>query len=351
MRILQIAPPWEPTPPPAYGGTELVVSLLTEELVRRGHDVTLAAPGDSRTSARLLAPYPQNLRSLVETIPAPETIDWLHTAVALREAAGGYDIVHNHSGELAMLFGALVRGPMLTTIHGVPGPVFEQVLGFYPGYFNCISRSHARSFPAEGGAGVVLHGIDVDTFPFQTEREDYLLYLSRISPEKGPLEAIAVARRLGMRLIIAGKVSHLDREFHEREVAPLIDGNQIVFLGEADYAMKRRLYRAARCVLMPLQWDEPFGLVMVEAMACGAPVVALRRGSAPELIVDGKTGFLTDDVDGMVEAVRRIDAIRPEVCRRHVELHFSVERMTDDYLALYDRLMRCGPRTTEAPAA
>jgi len=328
----------------------LVVSLLTEELVRRGHDVTLVASGDSHTAARLLAPYPQSLRGLVETLPAPETVEWLHIATALREAANDYDIVHNHGGELTMLFGTQSPAPILTTIHGIPGPVFNQVLQFYPGYFNCISESHARKFPADGRIGVVLHGIDTDTFPFQSEREDYLLYLSRMSPEKGPLQAIELARRLGKRLLMAGKVSHVDRKFYESEVEPLVDGKQIVFLGEADSVYKRKLYRAASCVLMPLQWEEPFGLVMVEAMACGAPVVALRRGSAPELIVDGQTGFVVDDVDGMVDAVRRIGEIRPEDCRQHIVTNFSVERMTDDYLELYERVMRSPIRNAEAAA-
>jgi glycosyltransferase involved in cell wall biosynthesis len=353
MRILQIAPPWEPVPPPAYGGTELVVSLLTEELVRRGHDVTLVASGDSRTRARLIAPFPRRLRPLLDELPAHdvETMDWLYTARALQEAAGDYDIVHNHHGELPMLFSARVTAPLLTTLHGKPAPVFEQILGYYQGYFNCISAAHARQYPVEGCLGVVHHGIDVDTFPFSPQKDGYLLFLSRISEEKGPLEAIEVARRLGLKLVLAGKVSHLDRPFFERQIRPLVDGDQIVFVGEADARMKRELYAAARCVLMPLKWEEPFGLVMVEAMACGTPVIAFRRGSAPELIISGRTGFVVDTLEEMVEAVRQLGEIRPEDCRQHVEHRFSVERMTDRYLALYDQILQLGAPTSLAPAA
>lgn len=346
MRILQIAPPWESVPPPAYGGTELVVSLLTEALVRRGHDVTLVAAGDSRTRARLLAPFPHRLRHLHDDLPKHDvdTMDWLYTARALQEACDDYEIVHNHHGELPMLFSSLSAAPMLTTHHGKPSPVYDSILESYVGYINCISASHARQYAPDRNLGVVYHGIDVATFPFSAKKDGYLLFLSRISEEKGPLEAIEVARRLGRKLVMAGKVDHLDRAFFEREVRPKIDGDRVVFVGEADARQKRVLYAAADCVLMPLRWEEPFGLVMVEAMACGTPVIAFRRGSAPELIVDGRTGFLVDTVDEMTAAVQQVPDLRPQDCRKHIEQRFSVDQMADSYLALYDQVMKLSER-------
>jgi glycosyltransferase involved in cell wall biosynthesis len=250
-----------------------------------------------------------------------------------------------------MLFSSQITTPMLTTLHGKPTPVFSGVLDHYHGYFNCISFSHAQQFPSTGCLGVVHHGIDIDTFPFSAEKSDHLLYLSRISPEKGPLIAIEVARRLGKKLVMAGKISRHDRPYFEEQVKPEIDGEQIVFVGEADARMKRELFVAASCFLMPILWDEPFGLVMVEAMACGTPVVALRRGSAPELIAEGRTGYVVDTAEEMIEAVRCAELLRPEDCRAHVERYFSVERMADDYLAMYEQVMQSAGTRSLHPAA
>ncbi len=340
MKILLLAPVWERVPPPAYGGTELVVHLLTEELVRQGHDVTLFASGDSVTSATLLSVYPESLRPVRDTVPEPDHIVWLHAAAALREEQNGYEIIHNRAGDLPLLFSSLLDIPMITTFHGPPSPLLDQMWPTYRGFYNSISDSHRRGFPAGGYLGTIYHGIDVETFPFDADKDDYLLFLSRVSGEKGPLEAIEIARRLGKRLVMAGKVDWRDREFFEEKVAPLIDGERVSFLGEADARMKRELYRKASALLLPLQWDEPFGLVMVEAMACGTPVLALRRGSAPELIVDGKTGFIADTVDGLEEAARHVNEISPFDCRRHVEENFRPQIMADHYLEAYAHVLR-----------
>jgi glycosyltransferase involved in cell wall biosynthesis len=341
MRILQIAPLWETVPPPAYGGTEAVVSLLTEELVALGHDVTLAASGDSQTSARLVSVFDRSLRradDLVDRHP----YDWVHIASAL-SAAGDFDIVHNHAGEAAMAFAGLTTTPVLTTTHCLTTPDTRFVWDRYAGAYNTISRSQRRHFNDYTGparyAGHVYNGVDVASFPFQTEKGEDLLFLSRIAPEKGPEIAIDVAKRLGMRLILAGKVDAYDRKFYEEVVRDRIDGEQIVFLGEADARQKRDLYRNARCVLMPLAWEEPFGLVMPEAMACGTPVIAFRRGSAPELIRDGITGFIVDTAEEMADAVARVDTIDPYACRRHVEDRFSASTMAQAYLKVYDWLL------------
>lgn len=340
MKILQVAPLVERVPPPAYGGTEAVVSLLTDELVRRGHEVVLRASGDSITLAELRSVYPRALRT-EKSIESVVPYEVAHVSDALRDAPD-FDIVHNHTGEMLMAFADLVDVPMLTTTHGNLTPDSRFVWERYTGYYNTISRSQARyisGFPNAQFAGVVHNGIDVKSFPFRAKKDDYLLDLARISPEKGTHIAIEVARRAGMPLIIAGKVDSVDVEYYKDAVEPLVDGEQIRFLGEADGATKRVLYARARALLTPIEWEEPFGLVMPEAMACGTPVIAFARGAATEIIVDGETGFLVDNVDEMVEAVRHIDEIDPARCREHVEEHFDVPVMVDAYLDIYRRIV------------
>lgn len=341
MKILQIAPLWETVPPPAYGGTEAVVHILVEELVRRGHDVTLCASGDSITSARLQACYPRSLRSATD-LECKTVYSWMHSALAVRDA-GKYDIVHNHGGEEVMALSHLAEDvPMLTTMHCLITPDTRFVWDRYRGHYNTISWAQRRIMPeVRSGkfAGVVHNAIDVTSFPFDPEKEDYLLFLSRISLEKGPHLAVEVARRTGRRLIIAGKVDPMDIHFFANTMAPLIDGDQVVFVGEADAAMKRRLYRRAHCLLMPIMWEEPFGLVMAEAQACGTPVLTFKRGAAPEIVRDGETGFVVRDVDQMIEAVKRVPEIDPLACRRHVEERFDVPAMADRYLRIYESMI------------
>ena len=352
MKILQLAPIWETVPPPAYGGIEAVVADLCNGLVQRGHEVTLCAPGDSRTSAELLSIYPQSLRT-AKDVSDPSPYIWMHAALSLCEGRS-FDIIHNHAGELVMAMSHLIDVPILTTRHGPFPPDWKFVWDHYEGWYNTISRSERLQMPPvpTGTYGdVVYNGIDVESFPYCEDKDDYLLFLSRISLEKGTHLAIEAARRLGLPLIIAGKVDPVDQEYFHTAVEPLIDDEWITFVGEADSVAKRRLYARARCLLLPLLWEEPFGLVMVEAMACGTPVIAFPRGSAPELIRDGETGYLVGDVDEMVAAVRRVDRIDPRRCRDHVAEHFSVARMTDGYLALYERILETTRRRATLPAA
>ena len=344
MKILQIAPLWETVPPRAYGGTEAVVHVLVEELVRRGHDVTLCASGDSQTSARLQACYPRSLRTA--ELEAKSVYSWQHAVLSLKNARE-YDIVHNHAGEEVMALAHLVPDvPMLTTMHCLVTPDTQFIWDRYPGHYNTISRSQYATMPKVAGgtyAGVVHNAIDVASFPFQAEKDDYLLFLARISPEKGPQLAVEVALRCGKKLILAGKVDPFDRDFFVSTVAPLIDGDRVVFVGEADAKMKRELYKAASCVLMPITWEEPFGLVMAEAQACGTPVIAFDRGAAGEIVQDGLTGFLANSVEEMVAAVGRIDEIDLRACRRHVEAHFDSHVMAEGYLRVYQSILERSP--------
>jgi len=340
MRILQVAPLAERVPPPAYGGTEAIVSLLADGLVRRGHDVVLRASGDSITLARLRSVYPRSLRTAAD-IQAVVPYELVHIAEALRDARD-FDLVHNHAGEMLMAFAGLIDVPMLTTTHGILTPDNRFIWEHYNGFYNTISWSQAKGYVGLHGpqfAGVVHNAIDVQTYPFRADKEDFLLCLARVSPEKGTHLAIEAARRLSMPLIIAGKVDAVDRAYFEAMVEPQIDGRLVRFLGEADAQEKRDLYARARCLLAPIEWEEPFGLVMPEAMATGTPVIAFARGAAPEIIVDGETGFLVDDVDGMVEAVRHVGEIDPRRCRSYVEERFDAPVMVDGYLDVYERIL------------
>lgn len=345
MKILQLAPIWETVPPPAYGGIEAVVADLCNELVRRGHEVTLCASGDSQTSAELLAIYPRSLRT-AEDVEDPSPYVWMHAALSLCEGRS-FDVIHSHAGELVMAMSLLIDVPILTTRHGPFPPDWKFVWDRYAGWYNTISHSERLQMPPIPSAiygGVVYNGIDVESFPYREDKDDYLLFLSRVSPEKGTHLAVEAARRLGLPLIIAGKVDRVDQEYFHTVIEPLIDDRRVIFVGEADSVTKRRLYARARCLLLPLLWEEPFGLVMPEAMACGTPVIAFPRGSAPELIRDAETGYLVADVDEMVAAVRRLDRIAPRRCRDHVAEHFSVPRMTDGYLAIYERMLETAGR-------
>jgi glycosyltransferase involved in cell wall biosynthesis len=347
VNILQIAPLWETVPPPAYGGTEAVVHLLVEELVRQGHDVTLCASGDSTTSARLQSCYPVSLRT-AGGIGCRTVYAWQHAALSLKDARR-YDIIHNHAGEEVMALSHLVNGvPMLTTMHCLITTDTKIVWDNYEGYYSTISWSQRQGMPAVRGGtftGVAYNGIDVEGFPFQAEKGGYLLFLSRMSEEKGPHLAIEAARRTGRRLVMAGKVDDKDREFYTSVVEPLIDGEQVIFVGEADGALKRELYRSAFCVLMPIMWDEPFGLVLTEAMACGTPVIVFNRGAAAEIVEHGETGFLVDDIDEMVRAVSQVGNIDPAYCRARVKRRFDAPVMATRYVQIYESILQASAMT------
>ena len=341
MRIAQVAPPWITVPPAGYGGTEWVVKQLCDGLCSLGHDVTLYATGDSRTPAELRSLFPGQLPQYMEKT----SFDASHVTFALDDiiADGGYDIVHDHSGFLVVAFSHYLRlPPLLHTIHCA----FDDIA--YPFYerfskavaFNAISEYHrSQGPPGMNWAGVVYNALDVEQWPYTPEKDDYLLAFGRIAAAKGFHHSIEAAKRTGQRLIMAGVVQERYLDYFERDIKPHIDGEQIVYEGEVSDERKRELFANARAFLFPITWPEPFGLVMIEAMATGTPVVALRQGSVSEVVDDGRTGFVCDTLDEFIDAVGRVGEIDPRVCREWVKQRFTVERMTHSYEAIYRRLL------------
>jgi glycosyltransferase involved in cell wall biosynthesis len=342
MRIAQLAPIYERVPPAAYGGTELVVSLITDELVRRGHDVTLYASGDSVTSARLRSLTPRAVRygDWSESVRHAEYFQLANAqACFIDAAAGAFDIVHNHAGIEGLVLGATSRTPVLTTNHNPFVPATQPVWDAYPWAHNALSAASAATFPERGAVPPIHHGIDVESFPFGDHPGEDLLFLGRFSPEKGADRAIEAARRSGRRLLLAGKVDSADQEHFTSAIQPRLDGDQIRYVGEADGTLKRELLSTARALLFPIEWDEPFGLVMIEALSCGTPVLGLRRASVPEVVEDGLTGFVVDDLDGLVAAIERVDAIDRRTCRRRAEERFGYGRMVDEYERTFEAVV------------
>ena len=345
VRILQLAPVWETVPPPGYGGTEAVIAVLTEELVRRGHEVLLCASGDSQTAAELHWVVPRSLRGAGLTNDSVQYAA-LHTASSLRHA-GDYDLIHNHNGppcDLGMAMSHVTDTPMLTTLHNQPYADTAFIWSAYRGWYNTISRQQAHTLgsclPNARYAGVAYNAIDVESFPFCAQKSDYALFMGRLSPEKAPHLAIRAARSAGWRVVLAGKVdAPTEVAYFESVVRPLLCDPNVEYVGEADASMKRELYAGAAAQLVPLLWEEPFGLVMIEAMAAGTPVLAFKRGAALELIVDGVTGFLVKDESEMALALDKLDQINPAACREHVIRNFGVQAIADRYLQMYDLIL------------
>ena len=339
MKIAQVAPLMESVPPRAYGGTERVVSYLTEALVDLGHDVTLFASGDSQTRARLVAPVKQSLRL------DPRRPDWLvwHTVMLdqVFEQAPDFDVVHFH---VDFLHYPLVRRcptPCLTTLHGrldIPdlAPLHrhfrEQAL---------VSISQAQRKPLGDACrwlATVQHGVPEDLYSFHERPGDYFAFVGRIAPEKRVDRAIQMAQATGVKLRIAAKVDRVDEAYFQRAIEPLLDHPLVEYIGEIEESEKDEFIGNARALLFPIDWPEPFGLVMIEALACGTPVIAWRCGSVPEVIEHGRTGFVVEDMGQAVEAARRIGEIQRGVCRSVWERRFTARRMAERYLEVYSAL-------------
>jgi glycosyltransferase involved in cell wall biosynthesis len=341
MRIAQIAPLWERVPPPAYGGTELIVSLLTEELVRRGHEVTLFASGDSVTEATLESVHHSALR-LDPAVKECGIYESLQLSNAFQRAEE-FDVMHSHVGCAALPYAKLIKTPLVHTLHGIFTPDNEKMFQ-HAKEQPYISISKAQMEPRLGlnYVATVYNAIDVKKhryFP-ESDSQPYLCFLGRISPEKGTHHAIEIAKRTGIPLKMAGKIDVVDVEYYENEIKPLVDGKHIQYLGEANHVQKNELMGRALATLFPITWREPFGLVMIESMVAGTPVIAIRMGSTSEVILDGKTGFLCDTIEDCVAAVGKVDQIDRMACHDHVATNFSVERMADGYEAVYRQVMQ-----------
>lgn len=334
MRVAMLAPISWRTPPRHYGPWELVTSLLTEELVRRGVEVTLFATQDSATAGRLAGVVPRPY-SEDATLDA-KVWEALHVAHCFERAAE-FDLIHNQADFVPLAFSRLVETPVVTTIHGLSSPRILPAYRAYQDHAHYVAISDADRAPGLRYAATIHHGIDVDSFALDAAGADGLLFFGRIHPDKGTRQAIAVARACGLPLTIAGIVQ--DQGYFDREVAPHIDGERVRYLGPVGGAERVRVLGAARALLHLVNFDEPFGLSVVEAMACGTPVIATRRGSMPEIVADGVTGFLVGDVEDAVAAVGRVPMLNRAACRARVVERFSVGRMAADYLALYRRLL------------
>jgi glycosyltransferase involved in cell wall biosynthesis len=340
MRIAQVAPLWERVPPPAYGGIELVVGLLTDELVRRGHEVTLFASGDSISLAKLESVHHQALR-LDSNVREYGIYEMLQMS-RVYEQASEFDIIHSHMGCVALPYGNLVKTPTVHTLHGIFTPDNEKMFT-HARRQPYVSISDAQREPRLdlNCVATVYNGIDLSTYDFYPEPQDppYLAFLGRISPEKGTHLAIEIAKRSGWRLKMAGKVDVVDVDYYEQQIKPHIDGKQIEYLGETDHEQKSALIGGAVATLFPITWREPFGLVMIESMAAGTPVIAMALGSTTEVIAHGKTGFLCNNVDEFVEAIDQVAQLNRNDCRDHVSKHFSVQKMTAGYEAVYQQIL------------
>jgi len=335
LRIAQVAPVATSTPPPRSGSIETMTSLLTEGLVARGYDVTLFATGDSRTNARLHAVHERGYWH-DETIWPWELCELLNLAAAV-ERAGDFDVIHYQAAyyPMSLAFARICPTPILQTLHHAPSPEEVRLWSRHANApFVAISQQQARSLEGLEIADVVLHGIDTDSFTFRSRPDDYLLFLGRFAPGKGVLQAIEVARRVGMRLILAAA----EEEYYRREIAPHVDGDRVIYFGEADHEAKVELYGGARALLYPIQAAEPFGLVLPEAMACGTPVAALGLGAVPELVEDGTTGLVFEDLEQMVSGIERVTALDRARVRERAVARFGAVRMVDEYASVYHRI-------------
>ena len=344
MKIAQVSPLYESVPPRLYGGTERIVSYLTEELVQQGHEVTLFASGDSKTSATLV-PGSKNSLRLDTTCydPIPHHLVMLEQVFSM---ARQFDILHFHTEYFHYAASRRCGQAHVTTLHGrldIP-----DLIPLYQEYSDIpvisISDAQRAPLPWLNWQGTVYHGLPLDILPFTSRSGDYLAFLGRVSPEKGLESAIAIARKSGMNLKIAAKVDKNDCDYYDSKIKPLIDGRVVEYVGEINEEEKSAFLGNAAALIFPIDWEEPFGLVMIESMACGTPVIAYPRGSVTEIVKVGASGFVVRNVDEAVHAVKAVSSLSRQRCRNYFEERFAVTRMAEDYVAIYEQMITDGKR-------
>lgn len=334
MRIAMIAPPFERVPPPKYGGTERVISMLTEGMVERGHEVVLFATGDSVTRAELRYIFETPVRDF-DTLIDKRQVDFAYQHI------GEFDLIHDHTySGAAVGYSQITNTPSFTTLHIIPPD--QYLVGLYGSYNRyplvSVSYKQREHFPGANFVANIYHGIDLEEFQLDLNKEDYMLHLGAICERKGSHLAVQVALQTKKRLILAGKIDKNDRGYYQEHIEPYLEPDFIEYVGEVGGQRRINLFRKAQVLLFPSIWDEPFGLVMLEAMSCGTPVIAFKSGSVPEVIRDGKTGFIVRDLDAMCNATDAIHTIYGVYCREYVNQYFSLKHMLDNYESLYQRL-------------
>ncbi len=359
MRIAMLAPISWPLPPDGYGPWEQVAYNLTEGLVDLGHEVTLFAAGGTRSRARVVETCPHALSTwpeaertrrreydpqtgLLEGPPDGRVLEQMHVAACMeRASAGEFDVVHSHLHVHALVFGRLIPCPLVSSLHGAAWvrsahPVFREYRDLP---FVSLSDAERRLLPELNYVATVYNGIRLDDFPFEPDKDDYLLFAGRLAPEKGAAEAIQVARRSGRRLLMAGMIEPQHREYYDTRVKPHIDGRNVEYLGLLSQRELAPVYRRAAAVLFMINWCEPCSMVGIEAQACGTPLIGTRFGYLPEIILDNQTGCLVDTVDEAVEKVGRLSDIKPATCRQNIETRFAAPVMAQGYQQVYESLL------------
>ena len=342
LRIAQVAPLWFPVPPKKYGGTERIISFLTEGLVKKGHKVTLFAPGDSKTKAKLVALIKKGIISLGATWKE-FWWDIFNHSVAFQRAKE-FDIIHCHWNLMGAFFQRFIKTPVVHTLHNIPSPsnLRWQIIKEYKNDIRAvfISKSEKRNSVVKfKHSWVVYNGINLSDFKFNPKPKNHFIWIARICPAKGTKEAIEIAKKAKIKLLLAGQIQPHYRQYFEKEIKPRLTST-IKYVGELPKEKLSKFYGSAKGCLYPIHWEEPFGLIMTESMACGTPVIVFDKGSAREVVKDGKTGFIVNNIKEAVEAIKRINEIDRKKCREWVEENFTKEKMVDNYEKLYYEILK-----------
>jgi glycosyltransferase involved in cell wall biosynthesis len=345
MRIAQIAPLWNKIPPQTYGGIERIVHILCDGLVARGHEVTLFATGDSQTRAKLQSRVPRGLTDMMIRGEAWESMVYINASLsdALLQS-GSFDIMHNHSNYSEFPLTQLSKSPVLNTLHSAISLDATWLAKTFDAlHISAISHAQITELPLERRKkiDVVPNGVDFNAYDFSTKQGEYLAFLGRMSPNKNPLGAIELARQVKLPIVLAGKAEDRAEEIYfEEKIKPLIDGKQVSWIGAVNQKQKNDFLKNASALIFPVQWDEPFGLVMIEAMACGTPVVACKRGAVSEVIDEGKTGFFAEEMKDLAALIPKALKLDRNIVREHAKAQFNHEKMIDEYLKVYQKLTR-----------